>query len=43
MYVIELCIYVCIYVPAAGHISPAIDRSLVELPTMHQPLPGELV
>ena len=43
MYVIELCIYVCMYVPAAGHISPAIDRSPVGLPPMHQPWQGELV
>ena len=31
------------YVPAAGHISPAIDWSPVELPPMQQPWPGKLV
>ncbi len=46
-YVIELCIYMyyvlCMYLPTAGYISPAIDRSPVGLPPMHQPWPGELV
>ena len=31
------------YVPAAGHISPAIDRRPVGRLPMHQPWPGELV
>jgi hypothetical protein len=31
------------YVPAAGHISPAIDRSPVGLPLMRQPWLGKLV
>ena len=31
------------YVPAAGHISPAIDRSPDGLPPMHQPSPGNFV
>ena len=33
----------CMYVPAAGHISPAIDRSSVGLLPRHYPRPGELV
>jgi len=36
-------VYICMYVPAAGHISPSIDRSPVELLPMQQPWPGELV